>query len=331
MIIVWMLIASAFALPPDAISNDRKQPTRVWLTADTPSVDSWVLRNCEVKLVENVLLPAGLPAHGHVQHDKCGGDWVFLDLHVETGAKAVKYAMVPLDSLSLTPPKHAAWEKLPDGPSMVVYGGRDDPEPSVPLDDPGWDEPYWLGSWEPVTVLDADAAIVRTEGGRVLQTSRRWLETAPKYLPQDKERFLGHLSYFQKGRVAREGSSKTPLRSVLGAEVLSVEHKSRSGQLFVFRLYPESLHSPQYAAEWMEPIGQIHERACTDRTDRWEGCGAYFLDYSAFGSWRPAKSIIVVGVVDGLKTVGDRQLPRLRVMVRDPFGDRIQVAPEWDR
>jgi len=327
--LLWLSLSAA-AVPPEALSEDRKQPTTVWLLEDAVPVDAWSARECKPK-DEGSPLPAGLRARAHLTHDNCGGAWAFLDLEAETGSKATRSATVRLDQISLAPPKHAGWERLSDGPLRYIYGGRKDPEPAVPLDDPSWTELYWLGSWEPVVVLDAEAAIVRTQGGRVLQTSDRWLEEEPKYLPSDKERYLAHLSYFQAGRVAREQGTTAPLMRVPASEQLLADRRALAGHPYVLRIFPEALHSPQYAPEWLEPVGQVSERACVGNVDRWEACGAYYLDYSAFGAWRPEQDLVVVAVADGVQRVDGRDLPRLRVMVRDPFGDRVQVAPSWDK
>ena len=314
----------------EAISTDRKNPTTVWLHAPVAPLDAWKTNDCERVRLEGATLPAGIRAKAHLNTDACGETWVFLDLEVETGPKSLEYANVLLEDISLEPPKKPP--AVPeDGPTRYVYGGRDEPEPAMPLDDPEWEELYWLGSWEPVTALDAEAGIVRTAGGRLLLTSSRWLEEERTALPTDKERYLAHLGYFQAGRVAREAEAG-PLRSTVPAEELLADPKAWMGRPFVFQIHDIALRDAQYTEAWLEPVGQVHERACSGRRSRWDGCGAYYLDYTAFGSWRPDRSPLVVAVFTGVRTIEGRKLPVLEVMVREPWGSRtpLQVAPRWD-
>ena len=77
---------------------------------------------------------------------------------------------------------------------------------------------------------------------------------------------------------------------------------------------------------------QTLRRECGSYVRAEEACGTYVLDYSAFGAWRPRSgggTVIVLAELTGTETVAGAVVPRLRLLVLEPWKASGGVGPEW--
>ncbi|MDP7110428.1 MAG: hypothetical protein QGH45_00620 [Myxococcota bacterium] len=332
-VLALVLPEGARAVEADQISTSRKTPTTVWiLEGALDHDDDLAPQGCALEpYAEEAALPAGLRAAAHLIELDCGAVYLFLDLPLEVhDRRHTRWARTTLDAVSLQPPKKDPWRKAEPLREAFVWcpSGRAYLE-AAPLDDPDWTETYRLAYGERVQVLAEEMAVLRTSTGRTVVASGWWqkdedpiLERGGRQLRTLRDRFTG-------GRALHEGGGI--IRDLPPAESLLAGLAGSQGWPFQLDLDPEYLSGEVFDPAWLDPVGQVWERTCDDRRVRdGDPCGAYYLDYSAFGAWWPDKNTDVLAILDGTETVDGRRLPRLRVLVREPWSNKLEVSPGWD-
>lgn len=131
---------------------------------------------------------------------------------------------------------------------------------------------------------------------------------------------------WQAGR--KEHAPDTGIPDISPAAELLTAPKIEQGRAYLFWISPFSLSDAEHGGTFMDPIGQLHARDCETRGSGGT-CGRYWLDYSAFGAWWPDRLTQVVVLADGTHTVGGAIVPRLRVVVQEPYSPKLLVSPAW--
>lgn len=334
MIALLLGLAWAGTPQPGELSDDRKEPTTVWIVEGAQSMNNNALYDrCEAEPMEHPELPAGLRAQAH-EHgsERCEGTWVFLDLPMEVHSeRRSKWAHTTFTAVSTTPPKRCPWTKAPSqGQAFVkTWGGK--PLYAIPLDDPHWERPHVLGPGEVVEVLDRLQGVVRTSTGRVVVIHRGdWglSDTDPlleRMEPGERELHRR----FAAGRPEHE--RKSALVGVPPSQdLVQIDPRDQPYDL-VFEA--EDLSEEVFVADWLDPVRQVLRAECGPTYDRIdakpEACGTYVLDYSAFGAWWPDREQRVVALYSERVEVDGQEVPLLRVVVKDPWGKNTRVSPEW--
>jgi len=321
-----LLPSLAWSAKPSQISTSRKQPTQVWVLPGVAEFNTYSGSECDLPWRHQVTLPAGLPARAHLVNTDCKEPRVFLDLDVSVMAEPqAQYLVISLESVSLTAPKKNAWESVEPVAQAYIGGPSGSPTLALPVDGQGT-EPYPLGYGDPVSVLDQRMAVIRTESGRELVMVGHQLqgEDPLQRMGKPGEQLLR--TRFRAGRSTREGLGA--LASIPASEALL--DPAQVGRSVVLRIDPRWLAQERFDAQWLDPVGQVLKHACGDTPKRFEPCGTYVLDYSPLGAWWPAQDGLIIGAVDGEEVVDGEQVPRLKILVRDPFSDSIAVSPGWD-
>ncbi len=323
----------ALAVDADDISPSRKEPTTVWIVEgaldhDDRRTDS----GCALQVHEvEPELPAGLRVAAHRDDLDCGSVYVFLDLPLKIHeGRRTRWVRTTLDGISLTPPKKDPWRNAPVLREAYAWlpSGKDYLE-AVPLDDPDWVEPYRLAAGERVQILSENLAVLRTSTGRTVLVSGWWHKDEDPILERGGRQLRTLRDRFTAGRSAHAGGGI--IRDLPPAPDLLTNSRAWKDHPFQMDLDPERLSGEVFSADWLDPVGQVWRRSCEDRRVR-EGdpCGAYYLDYTAFGAWWPDNDIDILVLLDGTETVDGERLPRLRVVVREPWEHDLEVSPAWD-
>lgn len=289
----------------------------MWIAEDIPAYKEGHSGECVLTAIEGQKLPKGLRGVAKAAREACGPGWYFVrfDMPRQPSTRTHNY-YVPATALTTTPPK-PAFDKVNAEGSLYTRQAGETPTLAIPLDNPGWTTPALLPGGELVERLAPD--LIRTASGHEL-----WLD--PFYLGDVDP--LGRSDYsasahsvplrrrFVAGLATRE--AKASLTWLAPSAELGAAQK---GNVYAFRLRPEWLTAPRFVPEWFDPVGHILDHPCDKNPRSDEPCGAYTLDYAAFGAWLPATSHDVVAVWNGAS---------LELMVMDPWGDKIAVSPAWD-
>lgn len=325
--------APAGAVDADEISESRKAATTVWIVEgaldhDDDRADS----GCALQVQElEPELPAGLRAAAHRVDLDCGAVYVFLDLPVEVhNRRHTRWIRTSLDGISLKPPRKDVWRGAAAIREAFVWlpSGKDYLE-AAPLDDPDWTEPYRLASGERVEVLAEDLAVLRTSTGRPVVVSGWWQKDEDPILERGGRQLRTLRDRFTAGRSTHEGGGI--IRDLPPSTELLANLKDWKDHPFQMDLDPEHLSGEVFSQDWLDPVGQVWRLSCDDRRVRDDDpCGTYYLDHTAFGAWWPDNDIDILVLLDGTETVEGERLPRLRVVVRDPWDRHLEVSPHWD-
>lgn len=332
LVVGWAGVAGA--VEADQLSTDRSEATPVWIVAGAVNHQRDPLtRDCQwVPATPHSALPEGLRTLAHVVTAECGATFVFLDLPTEIyREQRASVAWTTLDGVSLEPPAGDPWADAPVIREAYLHSYRNDGYSRVaPISDPDWVEPLRLGPGEPVEVLDEELAVVRTASGHSAVISPWWLSDRDPLVSSADLRPYGELRRrFAAGRGIHE--REHTLIYLPAAEVLVESTEAQRGRAYELQIDPAWLGEEQFQADWLDPVGQVLDHACDERRRDGEPCGAYYLDYSAFGAWWPRGALRVVALADGIQEVDGRTLPVLRVVVREPWTRKLEVSPAWDR
>jgi len=325
-----LLVATALALAVDPadISTERRQPTTVWILPEALAYQGHtVYRSCTWQPEDHPELPAGLRAQAHTDVNDCGEPYLFLDLDVEVHReRRSKWVHTTLDAVSLKPPRKNRWDSVEPVGQAWARPASNKPVLAIPVDDPHWEHPIPLATGDPLDVLDPELQVVRTATGReVVVPPVRLAEEDP--LVTGAEAPVRQLrARFLAGRVAREQG--WALTGVPGSDQLLAA--GERGRAYELQIHPDWLGGEVFEPAWLDPVEQVLDHDCDGRLDRGEPCGAYLVDYRPLGAWWPRREALVVVVHDGDRVVDGVRVPRLRVMVREPWSKHIEVAPEWD-
>ena len=323
----------AQAVDADEISTSRKSPTTVWivdgaLDHDDETTDS----GCALEVfAEEAELPAGLRAQAHRIDLDCGATYLFLDLPLEVhDRRHTRWARTTLDGVSLKPPKKDPWRGAEPLREAYVWcpSGRAYLE-AAPLDDPYWTETYRLAYGEKVQGLAEELAVLRTSTGRTVVASGWWQKDEDPILEKADRQLRTLRDRYSEGRARHAGGGI--ILDLPAAETLLAQLADWKGQPFQFDLDPAHLSHEVFDPAWLDPVGQVWAPACTDHVvRRGDPCGGYYLDYASFGAWWPDSRTEVLAVLDGTETVDGQRLPRLKVLVREPWSSKLEVSPGWD-
>jgi hypothetical protein len=315
--------------PPSAageadISDDRERPTAAWLgTGAGPVAISVTDGRCDVSAAASAPLPADLRVEAHVPYPEvCGADWIFVRTAADLfdGPRSDGF-FVARRHVSTAPPRGTPWEaKTPRGTAWI----RAHPAHAtvgIPLDEPRWTELYRLAPGESVDVLDPVIAVIRTANGRELALSPYELLDADPIGEPDARALWRRLAAGRDRHEPRGALAYLPTAELL-----------EEGRAYEVLLDPEWLGERAFVAAWLDPVGQRLDHTCDPRRSRRdpEPCGAYWLDYSAFGAWSVSKRTRVIVLADGHHDVGGQRLPALKVVVQEPWTDAVRVSPAWD-
>lgn len=323
----------ALAVEADDISPSRKEPTTVWIVEGALDHDDRRTESgCALKVHEvEPELPIGLRVAAHRDDLDCGAVYVFLDLPVDVHReRKTRWIRTTLDGISLKPPKRDVWRNVPALREAFVWlpSGRDYLE-AVPLDDPEWSEPYRLAAGEKVEILAEDLAVLRTSTGRTVLVSGWWQKEEDPILERGGRQLRALRDRFTAGRSAHAGGGI--IRDLPPSHEMLANLKDWKDHPFQMDLDPGFLSVEVFSPDWLDPVGQVWRLSCEDRRVRDDDpCGAYYLDYGAFGAWWPDNDTDVLVLLDGTQTVDGERLPRLRVVVREPWTRDLEVSPGWD-
>ncbi len=334
MIALILGLAWAGAPEPGELSTDRKQPTTVWIVEGAQALDSDGLSyRCERVVHEHPELPAGLRALAH-EHDsdRCEGTWVFLDLPMEIHSeRRSKWVHTDFAAVSTTPPRRTPWTRAKGQGTAWIKTWGDKPLHVIPLEDPHWVRPHYLGHGEVVEVLDRTLGVVRTSTGRVVLLHRG------DYALSDVDPLLDRMEpeeralhrRFNAGRPAHE--AKSALVGVPPSRDL--EELEPRDQPFDLVFDADDLSGEVFVADWLDPVRQVLRAPCQERHDRIdidpEACGTYVLDYTAFGAWWPDQEHRVVALYSERVEVDGEKVPVLEVVVKEPWTKHTRVSPAW--
>jgi hypothetical protein len=296
----------------------------VWAAASLPvlSVDA---KTCTRSEVGRAVVPAGMPGRAWVD-PTCGGVVVLAIQTLESGGTTL-FNVDPA-GLSLAAPK-VTYDK-PSGAGFAA-GMVGSMVPAVALDGPSAGKEAVLLPGEPVDVLwrstrvhptttfdgqghrlsDFGRAVVRARSGRT------FVVAAGGVLERD---YLAERS----GQARRLVDQYAAAVSRWDGDGVVERYRPGATGLVALWVQREYLGVAEHRDEWLDPVGQLYDRPCDERTT--SGCGQLWLDWAPLGAHRPADRSVLVGVVDGSKKVGGRDVPRLRVLVRDATTDRLGLA-----
>ncbi|MBN2797767.1 MAG: hypothetical protein JXX28_01350 [Deltaproteobacteria bacterium] len=316
-----LLSSLALAVAPAQLSAVRKDPTPVWLLpgAQTYEVDA---RRCTAELNPHPELPAGLPAAAHLITDDCGNHLAFLDFPFQIhGERRSKWARVPLDAISLTPPRVDLWSGAPPQGTGWVRWTADRPVRGLLLDQPQEQRFALLAHGEQVAVLDRAQEIVRTaDGHAVLLDAGLHLVDEDPYLARALPEVRALRDRLSAGRAAH------PWWRLIDP---SADIAPRDEAVYALEIDAADLDAERFQPGWLDPVGQRLRHRCDRTPAEGEPCGDYWLDYTAFGAWWPRYDTWVLAELDGTEVVEGVRLPRLRVLVRQPWGEKLEVSPSW--
>jgi len=272
---------------------------------------------------------AGLPAGLRVMAkplEPCG-QWI--RIHVPTGDRGVERLITAASMITAKPPRTHPWggrEAIKEGwiRGSGIWGR--------PLDQPGWDGPVPLREGEHVEVLDEnDHWVVRTVSGRVLMVRYGAVEydRDPALQGSSGAERKAARERWEAGRKRREGA--VPISAIVASEVLVAEARQRKGQLFTLEFGASDLSDSQFEDGWLDPVQQVLRVECDPRrgVDPGDPCGTYVLDYRALGAWWPTGSHRIAVESMGTAKVDGAAVPRLRVLVVEPWKVSGGVGPEW--
>ena len=303
------------------------EPARtVWVRESVVPLDN----HCPPRPSTQPPLPVGLRAEAVDPHLSCPGDWLLLRVgEGRSSNRRPQTFYVSAGDVSDSPPK-PAWANAKAIATVFVRQAGDTPAEGYPLDDPNWVSPVFLSKGETVEVLDPSRRVIRTSTGRELLIDPFFLDDQDPTGTgsQAQVESAGVRRRFHAGRPAREAEASM---STVPASVELVKlAKAGKGIPYLLNLRPEWLSDPRHGPDFFDPIGHVLDHDCGDKVKPWEPCGRYVLDYTAFGAWWPTREVEVVALADGTEVVGGTPLPRLKVVVMDPWGDNIAVSPAWD-
>ncbi|MCO4746501.1 MAG: hypothetical protein KC912_17015 [Proteobacteria bacterium] len=327
---ITLFLAMAIAKPPakaETISTSRREPTIVWFTEAVAPLEGYKADKCDHAAVDWEI-PAGTRARAHLVTPDCGETYVFLDMYSSIGPRRTEWIRVLPHQVSTNPPqKPEKWGSTGEAAFVSMPSGRS--QQGIPMDDPEWEHAYLFLPSEQVTVLDPDLAIVRTQGGRVVQLNRHWVDDEDRFVRDDKPERRAAVDRMVSTRGKWEEAGT--LQPIPDAQELIANTKALEDRVFLFELSGASLSHPVYARDWVDPVGHRHSLDCSenDRTDDFEGCGSYQLDYSPFGAWQPGREHRVIVRFDGVESLDGVRLPKLTVLVIGPYSRRPLISDEW--
>jgi hypothetical protein len=326
--VIALLIGLSLAkpAPTESISTQRSEPTIVWITEPVAPLEGYKADKCD-HTTESWEIPVGTRARAHLVTPGCGETYVFLDMYSDIGPNKTEWLRVLPHQVSTTPPKAPKWGA--GGSTAFIYGSSSREQTGIPMDDPEWEQPYIFLPWERVTVIDPEMAVVRTEGGRVLQLNNHWVTEQDGFARDNKPERRDAVDRMASMRAKWE--ARGTLQGIPPAEELIAQAKTLQGRVFFFEITGESLSHPVYARDWVDPVGHRHSLDCSenDRTDDFEGCGSYQLDYSPFGAWMPKREQRTIVRFDGVETIDGARLPKLTVLVIRPFSHTALISDVW--
>lgn len=273
---------------------------------------------------ERAGLPEGLRVLGKPL-DSCG-NWV--RIHVITGTGQIERLITAPSMLSKKPPKKDPWAGAAVLQSGWVRGGIWGA--AVDGTDSG---PTPLREGERVDVLDKnDLWVVRTSDGRSLALRYGAVEFDRDPVLQGSsgaDRKVAR-DRWEAGRAARHQAGS--IAAVPPSDELAANARAWKGRLYSLGMGAKDVDDEVFADGWLDPVQQTLRRACGSYVRSEEACGTYVLDYSAFGAWRPRSgggTFTVLAELTGTETVDGVVVPKLRLLVLEPWKASGGVSPEW--
>lgn len=311
-----------------------EEPTRVWVTGPVTAL-RYDARACALEPVP-VEIPVGMVGKASIVRTE-GCEVEFVELVVpslEYAGKGQVYAITG-EGLSAEAPRKP-WKGAEPLREGVVARGLNWTT-VVQLDEPDAPTVQMMLGGERVTLLQEPTekvyatypnggsgishdmpsiAVVRTADGRVLAVDGEAFHDDDPLLDWEQDDRRRHLDLYTAG-LARRGS---PVWPAPPAEDLAADPSAHRGR--IYHLSTGKVVEQVFGDAFVEPVGLVVDAPCETS---WRGCGRYYLDVSAFGGWRPDGNVGVIAVADGMH----EGLPRLDVLVVDPWGDALRVSTSW--
>jgi hypothetical protein len=325
----WMLLGLALAAKPE-LGFDPAKPTPAWLVGGhapltrTPRWD-----DCAYVPIERAgTLPAGVKVVVWLREDDKCREPILLVSFVPQGWPHTDrdWFVLPREAITFEAPKRNPWAEAPA--VREAFLGYVHPHPFVltqSLGDLSAQPITPFAEGDRVQVLhEGLVGVFRAPDGRTFATPGQRMREVDRdpYASYPDSRALR--DRLLANRPAHETVASLGFPPADGLQV-----PRDQGRAFSFEVRREDLDHPVYEAAWLEPVGQRYTHTCGARRQPEELCGRYYLDYSAFGAWRPDKSWTLLAQVEGTRVVDGETLPVLKVLVKDPWSSGLRVSPSW--
>jgi hypothetical protein len=269
-------------------------------------------------------LPAGLRVMGKPL-SVCG-QWI--RIHVPKANGGYERLITGIDMVARKPPKKDVWKAREPMKEGWVRGTS---TWGIPLDQPDWETPVPLREGEHVQLLEEnDRWIVRTLSGRVLVVRFGAIEydRDPVLKGSRASDRKDARERWEAGRKLRETGPQ--IAGILPSARMVEGRNELTGRLFTLEFSHDDLSDEVFESGWVGPVQQVLRNECRPgRNDVDEPCGTYLLDYRAIGAWWPTRRGHLLVEFTGTDKVGGTRVPRLRVLVVDPWKSSGGVGPAW--
>ena len=293
------LWATAFAVDVGQLPQDTDDSPPFWLAKDVVAQLLTTGSTCKVTKTSQ-RLPKGLKVVAELRDSGACGVFAGIEPVVRVGPEKLTYVVVQPEDLTTRPPTHAT-AKYEGNALRKAWLRKSSGRESVwPLDAPHASQFPSVGG-EAVDVMSENPLIVRTQGGRILAA----------YDVEDRDPFQGKKPDIIQSRLRLvQGRDQRKTLAPWTPKAADLMKKSWQGKVVDFYWDSKWGVENTFSDAWFDPVGQLIEY-CPDDWDKRgrypEPCGAYYLDFTAFGAWWPRGRERVLAEVGPPRTVGGQK------------------------